>query len=169
MKISQATVKRLQSKIDKLESKIEFLEEDRLKLLQLVDEKNRRDILKADRIRNPKVSDEYKSRLNNKNKQFRKIHIFQHLSKSYKQNGLIITPMELWSMAKRQRGLCGLSGKRLKGNVISVDHIIPTSRGGTDAKDNLRLVCLNANIAKNNLTDTEFLSLCQSILTFNKN
>ena len=66
----------------------------------------------------------------------------------------------------RQEGKCGLSGRKLDlQNLaeIHIDHVLPKSRGGSDVPGNLRLVCAEANRAKGDLTDDEFLSLCQDV------
>jgi 5-methylcytosine-specific restriction endonuclease McrA len=111
---------------------------------------------------------ELKKQYIDKRLKFKKQHIFQHLSKGYIKQGIMLTPLDLWSMAKKQKALCGISGKRLKGQVISLDHIVPKSKGGGDNRENLRLVCFNVNIAKHNFDDKDFLEMCQSVINFNK-
>ena len=44
---------------------------------------------------------------------------------------------------------------------LSIDHKIPRSRGGSDDPDNLVWVDIDCNMVKGNLTDTEFIELCQ--------
>lgn len=44
---------------------------------------------------------------------------------------------------------------------ISLDHILPSSRGGSDTQENLHLVCLGCNLVKGNLTDGEYKSLLE--------
>lgn len=51
---------------------------------------------------------------------------------------------------------CGLCGHRIRKHDLTVDHIIPQSRGGTHAVDNLRLVHAKCNIIKGNDLDHEF-------------
>ncbi len=93
-------------------------------------------------------------------------HIFQRLSKRYVKQGIMLTPMDLWSMAKKQKAVCALSGRSLKSN-ISIDHIIPKSKGGTNDKSNIRLVNLDVNVARGNKSDSEFINLCQSVVNYN--
>lgn len=71
-----------------------------------------------------------------------------------------VTALDLWKLWKRQRGLCALSGRPLT-KTAEIDHIIPKVRGGTGDLCNLRWVTKEANRAKRDLMDDEFISLCQ--------
>jgi len=51
---------------------------------------------------------------------------------------------------------------------ISLDHIIPKSRGGNDSLSNLQYTCLSCNIMKGNLLDDEFRLLLQFLETVSK-
>lgn len=46
---------------------------------------------------------------------------------------------------------------------LSIDHIVPLSRGGTHTEDNVELVCLECNIRKGNKTKEEFIQFLQEI------
>ena len=62
---------------------------------------------------------------------------------------------------------CALTGRPLdfdKPETYEYDHIIPTSRGGDNTIDNLQIVCPEANRAKQNLTDEEFVDLCKEVV-----
>lgn len=72
------------------------------------------------------------------------------------------TYQDLARMWKAQRGRCALTGRRLD-RTAEVDHILPKVKGGGDEAGNLRWVCREANLAKRDLTDAEFLALCQSV------
>ena len=72
--------------------------------------------------------------------------------------------MDLWSMVKRQRGKCALTGLKLKGNIISLDHIIPRSKGGNNDKSNLHIVLYHANSMKGSLMDQDFINLCSCVI-----
>ena len=48
---------------------------------------------------------------------------------------------------------------------ISVDHITPRSRGGSDSIANIHLTCLACNHAKGNLTHLEFMELMDFLAT----
>lgn len=47
-------------------------------------------------------------------------------------------------MIARDGGLCQLCG-RVVSEMAQIDHIVEKSRGGTDALDNLRLLCLSCH------------------------
>ena len=70
---------------------------------------------------------------------------------------------KLASMWKKQRGLCALTGRSLDRSA-QLDHIIAKANGGTDEMSNLRWVCSEVNYAKQDLTDTELLSLCNDVI-----
>jgi len=74
---------------------------------------------------------------------------------------------ELARLYKAQRGYCALSGRRLRKGGIHLDHIVPKSKGGTDELSNLRWVCEEANLAKRNLLDADFFSLCIDVVVKN--
>lgn len=74
-----------------------------------------------------------------------------------------VTAHDLASLWKRQRGLCALTGRKMD-RTAQVDHILPRARGGLDDISNLQWVCAEANLAKRNLTDAEFLALCSDVM-----
>jgi 5-methylcytosine-specific restriction endonuclease McrA len=62
---------------------------------------------------------------------------------------------------------CALTGRPLSWNKpqeYEYDHILPIARGGTACLDNLQIVCTDANRAKNDLTEEEFLDLCKEVV-----
>ena len=71
-----------------------------------------------------------------------------------------ITAKQLATLWKQQRGLCALTGRKLD-RTAEVDHKLPMARGGGDDLENLQWVTAQANRAKRDLTDIEFLELCQ--------
>lgn len=48
-------------------------------------------------------------------------------------------------------------------NKLSIDHIIPLSKGGTHTEDNIELVCLPCNLRKGNKTKEEFIEFLNII------
>jgi len=67
---------------------------------------------------------------------------------------------KLW---KAQRGCCALTGRRLDRSA-QLDHKIPRARGGIDVLSNLQWLCEEANLAKRDLTDAEFIALCGDVM-----
>ncbi len=64
-----------------------------------------------------------------------------------------------------QGGRCAYTGRRLVPGVnASVDHRVPSSRGGADAIDNLVWCCEQVNRAKTDMTPAEFRALCAEVL-----
>lgn len=59
------------------------------------------------------------------------------------------------SIFERDRGVCQYCGKRFSRSHLTIDHIIPQSRGGADSWDNLVLACLACNVRKADRTPDE--------------
>ena len=97
-------------------------------------------------------------------------HIFKKLSwasnSRYKNKNLM--PFDLWRIAKKQKLKCALTGEKLTVKNISLDHILPKSKGGLNNTSNIRLVTSPVNFAKRNLSDIEFVELCRKVLEFSK-
>lgn len=71
---------------------------------------------------------------------------------------------EIKELFYEQNGICPLSGRKLTiGINTSLDHIIPSSKQGSDNVSNLRWVHYRVNIAKNNLSDDELLTLIKDL------
>lgn len=65
--------------------------------------------------------------------------------------------------------VCYLTGKKIdlnKPHTFQFDHIIPTSKGGTNNLDNLAICVSEANFAKGDLRLNELYSLCEDILNW---
>lgn len=60
---------------------------------------------------------------------------------------------------------CELTGRTidLTKDDYNIDHIIPIDRGGTNELDNMAFCIPEANAAKNNLTNDEFVALCKEV------
>ena len=135
---------------------------------------------KKQRVRNPEYYAKHMAKHGPKNK--RKKHplvvIAQYANSNYKlvcyRNGIVfdetqkLKPSELWSIAKKQRCKCALSGISLINYNVSVDHVIPISRGGTNTISNIRLVDNRINKMRNVMTDTEFINLCLQVCLVDK-
>jgi len=85
-----------------------------------------------------------------------------------RRRGGALTVDDLLAIHKRQEGLCALSGMRMttaltRGRVwtnVSVDRV--DSSRGYDV-NNVQLVCLAANLMKNNLPQEDFVRWCRVI------
>lgn len=56
---------------------------------------------------------------------------------------------------ERDRNTCQYCGRRLPKSELTLDHIIPRSRGGYDSWENLVLACVACNVRKANRTPDE--------------
>ena len=89
---------------------------------------------------------------------------FTHFSKDfYHRKKVIITPFQFLCIAKKQKLICPLTGRKLDGNTMSVDHIIPISKGGTHEVSNLQFVHVDVNFAKYNLLQEDFIRMCNEV------
>jgi len=53
-------------------------------------------------------------------------------------------------LLERDRGLCGICGKKVKRGDVSLDHILPVSRGGPHTYANVRVAHLRCNMLRGN-------------------
>lgn len=66
--------------------------------------------------------------------------------------------------------ICYLTGRPIdftKPNTFSLDHFIPSSKGGDNSLQNMRVCHPMVNLMKNNMNLDEFFGLCQDICKFN--
>lgn len=67
-----------------------------------------------------------------------------------------------------EQPICQYTGKLLNYNAphgFSLDHIIPSSKGGTNTLENMAICSYQVNLAKNTLSKSEFISLCRDVVT----
>ena len=76
-----------------------------------------------------------------------------------------LTAHDLWSIAKKQKLICPLTGEKLTTQNISVDHITPLCKGGTNNAFNIQLITRRANAAKNDMTHDELIRFCKNIIS----
>lgn len=75
----------------------------------------------------------------------------------------ILKAVELAQLWRKQRGVCAVTGWKLDRENAQLDHIVPKTKGGSDAIGNLRWVHRDVNYAKRDLTDEAFLRLCSAV------
>lgn len=74
-----------------------------------------------------------------------------------------LTHMDVWSVAKKQKLICPITKIKLTPKTISLDHIVPLARGGTNTKDNIQLIDYNVNIMKRHFLMCEFYVIIEKI------
>ncbi len=74
-----------------------------------------------------------------------------------------VTEAQLIELWEAQAARCALSGRPL-GADAHLDHVVPSSLGGTHTIENLRWLDPVVNVMRQNLTDAEFLAVCREIV-----
>lgn len=77
-----------------------------------------------------------------------------------------VTASDLRELWDKQAGRCALTGRKLT-EEAELDHIVPVSRGGTHKLPNLQWLCREANRAKRELTDEEFVAFASEVVAWN--
>lgn len=76
----------------------------------------------------------------------------------------LIPPYEKRRIYDRQNGLCAYCGQHRNIKYMTVDHIIPLSKGGTDSLDNLQCTCKKCNGLKSDMLPHEFTNFIRNML-----
>lgn len=133
--------------------------------------KAKREYMARKRAENPEASREYQRNWHRENRAASTAKMRDYYAKRFFWGRAMklrkrprASALDLATLWKHQRGKCALTGRRLNRENAHLDHIIPKTRGGTDAKSNLRWVCDEVNMAKRNLTDEEWLLLCRDVM-----
>ena len=63
---------------------------------------------------------------------------------------------DLQYIYEKQNGICACCGAKIPYNKITVDHIIPLSKGGSDLPINIQLLCGSCNSSKHNTHATDY-------------
>lgn len=116
--------------------------------------KIRRRLKENQRLAQPHIKGKTLARL----RQYRLIHVFKSLASKHQ-----LSYLDLYSIAKHQKLICPYTGMKLTRETISVEHVIPISRGGTNHRDNLMLVHVWANKMKLNHSLDEFKAMIAKI------
>lgn len=103
-----------------------------------------------------------------KQKKYFKKHTFVRLARRIKNGDKFsnVTKFELYRLARKQKLICPLTGRRLTNENISPDHVLPMSQNGTSDISNIRLVDVDANLGRRALDDIEFFKLCQDVTRY---
>lgn len=130
--------------------------------------KNNENLKAANRARalkNYRTDTEKRKKISKQSRQKRKFKRLVEMSNRFFSRDQWLTAFDLFCIAKKQRLLCALTGEKLTNETISVDHIIPKSKGGSNKPSNIRLVHKDVNLARRALTDEEFLTLCKKVVS----
>ena len=94
----------------------------------------------------------------------RKIHMAVNKLKELAKGGPSATGEQLHSLWGKQRGRCALTGIPITALEAHLDHVVPTSKGGSQTVRNLRWTHPMANAAKGTRTDKEFWQWIEQVL-----
>ena len=76
------------------------------------------------------------------------------------------TKQEKLTVYTRYQGTCGICGNFVPPNEMTIDHIIPISKGGTYDLDNLQCCCKKCNQIKADILPEDFLDKMIQIIGF---
>lgn len=76
----------------------------------------------------------------------------------------LIAPQDKRHIYDQQNGLCAYCGQHRNIKYMTVDHIIPLSKGGTDSLENLQCTCKLCNRLKSDMLPSEFTDFVRCIL-----
>lgn len=109
----------------------------------------------------------HRDKVNGRQRRYVKKHPFKIWCKKRCNNQL--QPFDLWKILKKQKMICALTGDKLTRDNISLDHIIPTAKGGTNEISNIRFVTYDVNLWKNTLLDSQLIELCRKVVRYQDN
>lgn len=101
-----------------------------------------------------------------------KLHPFKSMARNANLHlkrheiGHRVTEFDLYKIAKKQKLICPISGVKLTRKNISLDHIIPTAKGGLNVPENVQLVDLRVNKMKLDSTEKEFFEWIERIYNY---
>ena len=95
----------------------------------------------------------------------RNLHHKRTISAQEKSSGTKITSISLRAILERQEYRCSLTGETLNPEGCSLDHKTPLSRGGRHVNENVQFITNDANRLKGEMTNEEFIAMCQSVVT----
>jgi hypothetical protein len=91
-------------------------------------------------------------------------HFFVWRSRLWRSHFKVeVTARELWSLWRKQRGRCVLSGRKLQRDA-HLDHVVSIAQGGTHGLENIRWLDPQVNLARRELSDDDFATLCSEVI-----
>lgn len=78
-----------------------------------------------------------------------------------------VTARSLYQLLIRQDKRCAISGVELTTETVSIDHIVPLSKGGEHVMQNVHLVHRVINRMKGTMGHEELLDWCRKIAQWN--
>ena len=133
---------------------------------------------KRNREKISKIQKTYRARNPNRlhHALYRKVYNFHVDQTLYKTNKsvtlekqgieLSFTIDDVKKLFKAQSGRCALTNKKLvlkNTTEWHLDHIIPRKRNGDNSISNCQILSREANTAKSNMTNSEFIKLCKKV------
>jgi hypothetical protein len=79
-----------------------------------------------------------------------------------------VTQSFLVKLIEKQGYRCAISGAELTPEIASLDHVVPVSKGGEHAVDNVVWVHAEINRMKGQLSIEEFVSWCSKVVRYNR-
>lgn len=132
--------------------------------------KAKREFMARKRASNPEAARKYHRERHHKNREYNTAKMRDYYARRFFWGRAMklrgegrATAADIASIWRRQRGLCALTGRKLD-RTAQLDHVLAKARGGNDAKDNLRWLCKEANLARRELNDAEFAALCCDVM-----
>ena len=84
--------------------------------------------------------------------------------KALMRKASVIGRINIMEVIKRDNSTCYLCGKLLSHTSITIDHVIPISRGGSHTTENVRVACARCNSRKHNKLLSELTWYCPGVL-----
>lgn len=170
---SHSVIRRIQIAEDAVEKGIEFVS----KQFDIDPNVIHKWICQIDSLKDIRENELKRKREASKNngKKFRDKHVFERMVKNLNRNlrnigqneNHNVTANVLWSLAKKQKCRCAISGIKLTKDNVSIDHIKPLSKGGKTEIENIQIVDRHVNVMKNDKSLDELLFFCREIVKNN--
>lgn len=98
----------------------------------------------------------YNNEWRNKNKEKALIHVHNRRARKLGNGGCSYTVDDVKNILIFQKQKCAICRISIKSSY-HIDHIIPLSKGGSNAKENIQLLCPSCNLSKSACDPIEFM------------